>query len=121
MIQAATYETRMRKIDADQTALSEGPKVLLERRASVARRMKALAETVTRERRDFDADEKTSWHGLDTLYEELSVEIAKATPSNRSGRLPGRDDVDHRASCRDGRPPTSVMMFSSVRVDDFLA
>lgn len=93
-------------------------KQLREERAAVATKIRELADLANNENRDFTAEEEQTWQEINGSYDHYTrqIEIAERAESiradqeelieerrERDRQRPGRDDVDHRDSARDGR------------------
>lgn len=86
-------------------------KALREQRATLATRMREMADKANTENRDFNAEEKPNWERVNADYDTLSrrIEIAERIEhvsadqgSQRAENLPGREDRDGRQQ-PDGR------------------
>lgn len=87
-----------------------------EERAPLATKIREMADLVNNEGRDFTAEEQGTWETLNTDYDRMtrSIELAERAErvvseqeeilgEHREQRSPGRDDVSHRESAREGR------------------
>ena len=85
-------------------------KALREQRATLATRMREMADKANTENRDFNAEEKPNWEKVNADYDTLSrrIEIAERIEhvsadqgSQRAENLPGREDRDGRRQLGD--------------------